>query len=305
MTRLTIETSETRQDKAYPQPVAHLAPVLLRNCKRHVRTLALAKHDQDTLIAGLKRARFADHGVLLALLLSMLPRLSRLFLGGSILLNFPFLRAVVPNEPAGTPARKPDWAPGPDHTWLVSLLGSRLTHLELPVDLRRSVDANLWAPLSIARLPDAFPQLLWLSIPHMTATELTRTTCADVIPPRLASLVLTDARCACFAAFSRGLVDERTGAPSFPSLARVALFHRYAAPGMDAGVVRKLAGAGIRLEEYHPACCLRSGDEFFHPWKYAADEIGRREAGRHEAYRTEWERDELLCADVLCESGDE
>ncbi|KAF3032977.1 hypothetical protein E8E12_002726 [Didymella heteroderae] len=292
---VTIETQETRKDNAYPLHMAHLDPDVLSHCKRHVRHLPIRKCIQDGMIALLKAPRFECHSILLGLLLTMLPKLEHLYLGGSILLNFPLFRAMIPNEPEDTEWHKPDWAAGPDLTWMLSLIGPRLTHLELPIDLRRNPEANIWTPLSIAALPSYFPRLQWLSMPHMAATEITKTSAADVVPPLLHTLILTDARCDCFAAFSRGLVREESSTPVFPELRKIALYHRYPSPGADADVVDKLAQAGIDLREYDPNCCLRSGDEFYHPWKYTPDEIGALEESRHRAYETEWQKAALQC----------
>jgi hypothetical protein len=297
---LTIETKETRTGNAYPAPIAHLDPVVLSQTKRHVRELRIRKYDQDCMIASLKSSRFEDHSILLGLLLTMLPRLSRLYLGGSILLNFPFLRNVVPNEPSDTDWPKPDWAAGPDLTWISRLIAPRLTALELPIDLRRNREEHIWTPLSVSQLPGFFPRLQWLSIPHMAATEITRTSAADVIPASLHTLILTDVRCNCFEQFSRGLFCADSSASRFLGLKKIALYHRYPSPGTDREIVSKLEDAGIEVLECIPDCCLRSGDEFYHPWKYSPDEIGRLENGRHEKYSTAWDR-----AALQCDSDDE
>lgn len=115
------------------------------------------------------------------MLLTMLPHLSHLSLGGSILLNFPFLNFMLPDEPNSTHWRKSDLKSGLDMSWILKLVGPRLTVLELPIDLRRNLESTTWTPLSISRLPNFFPRLQWLSIPHMAATEPTHTSVADVI----------------------------------------------------------------------------------------------------------------------------
>ncbi|KAF3029147.1 hypothetical protein E8E12_000771, partial [Didymella heteroderae] len=225
----------------------------------------------------------------------MLPQLSHLYLGGSILLNFPFLRSIVPNEPNDTHWRKPDWPKGPDMTWILGLIGSRLTVLELPIDLRRNLEANIWTPLSVSKLPTYFPRLQWLSIPHMVATEATRTSIRDVIPSGLHTLVLTDARCSCFEQFSRDLVEAGSLTSRFPRLQKIALYYRYPSPGTDTRIMSMLRSAGIEFLEYSPDCCLRSGDEFRHPWKYTPDEIGKLEDSRHRKHSPEWDAVEMQC----------
>ncbi|KAF3041189.1 hypothetical protein E8E11_002869 [Didymella keratinophila] len=292
---LTIETQETHKDKAYPVHISQLSPSALSSCKRHIRRLPIRKYIQDQMIALLNAPRFEDHSTLLALLLTMLPSLTHVYLGGSILLNFPFLHTMIPNEPDDTDWRKPDWAAGPDLVWVLDLIGPALTHLELPIDLRRNPEANIWTPLSIVKLPSYFPKLEWLSIPHMAATEITKTSAADVVPPLLSTLILTDARCDCFEQFSKGLVDDNSGSSSFPELKRIEMYHRYPLPGTDADVIEKLASAGIEVFEYDPDCCLRLGDEFYHPWKYTLEDIAGLEESRHKAYETEWEKAALQC----------
>ncbi|KAF3021866.1 hypothetical protein E8E12_000267 [Didymella heteroderae] len=131
----------------------------------------------------------------------------------------------------------------------------------------------------------------------MVAAEITRTSAADVIPASLHTLILTDARCNCFEQFSRDLVCADSSASG---LKKIALYHRYPSPGTDREIVSKLEDAGIEVLEYIPDCCLRSDDEFYHPWKYSPDEIGKLENSRHERYSTEWDR-----AALQCDSDDE
>ena len=293
---LTIETKETRKDNAYPERIAHLESEVLDHCKRQVQNLPIRKFIQDNMIALLKVDRFEDHGVLLCLLLTMLPQLSHLYLGGSILVNFPLFRDMVPNEPRDENGiHNSGWADGPDLTWVVGLINRKVTALELPVDLRRTPEADTWMPLSISQLPNYFPNLRWLSIPHMAATGITKTLCSDVVSPNLETLVLTDARCNCFGLFSDGLVDKNEETAVFPQLKNIALYHRYYEAPTDETVITKLASVGIEVSEYIPNCCLRSGDEFYHPWKYTPAEINALEASRHTEYATEWDRTALQC----------
>jgi hypothetical protein len=65
------------------------------------------------------------------------------------------------------------------------------------------------------------------------------------------------------------------------------MYHRYPSPGTDPDIIANLVNAGIEVREYDPDCCLRSGDEFYHPRKYTPDEIGKLEESRHRAYETE------------------
>lgn len=111
------------------------------------------------MIASLKSSCFEDHSILLGLLLTMLPQLSRLYLGGSVVLNFPFLRNVVPDEPSHTYWPKPDWARSSSLTWLLRPIGTRLTAFELPIDLRRNREENTWTAQGVCQLSSAFPQL--------------------------------------------------------------------------------------------------------------------------------------------------
>ena len=295
ITSLTIETKETTKKKAYPVYIAHLDSDVLSKSKRHVRTLPIREYCQDRMVASLKRSRFEDHSILLSLLLTMLPHLSRLYLGGSVLLNFPFLRSIIPNEPNDTHWRKPDWTNGPDMTRILGLIGSRLTVLELPIDLRRNLEANIWMPLSISQLPLFFPRLQWLSVPHMAATEATQTSVADVIPSSLRTLVLTDVRCNCFEPFSGNLIQVQSSSLPFPCLQEIALYHRYPSTSTDPDIVSNLGSIGIKVFEYSPKCCLQSGDEFYHPWKYTSDEIDELEESRHEEYSTKSDRAALRC----------
>ncbi|KAF9696363.1 hypothetical protein EKO04_005690 [Ascochyta lentis] len=280
---LTVETKETRKDGTYPVPIPLLQSDVLDHCRQHVRTLPVRKWTQDTMIASLKATRFADHGLLLSLLLTTLPRLEQLYLGGSILLNFPILRDLIPNEPEA-PAG-PTWAEGPDMSWVVAVIGHQLTALELPIDFRRTLEDNIWRPLSISRIPDFFPNLRWLSIPHTAATE---TSSSEVVPRSLETLILTDARGNCFEQFASELIED--GKALFPRLSKIALYHRYLGAPTDDAVIKALADIDIGVFEYIPDCCLRSGDEFYHPWKYTPAEIDALSEVRHAGYATEWDR---------------
>jgi hypothetical protein len=203
---------------------------------------------------------------------------------------------MMPNELRDEDGfHNPDWADGPDLTWVVSLINCKLTALELPVNLCRTPEANVWMPLSISQLPNYFPNLRWLSIPHMTATEITKILCSDVVSPILETLVLTDARCNCFEQFSGGLLDKDEETAMFPQLKNIALYHRHPEAHADESVIIKLASVGIEVSEYVPNCCLRSGDEFYHPWKYTPAEINALETNRHAGYTTEWDRAPLQC----------
>lgn len=294
--KLTVETKETRESKAYPVHIPHIEPEVLEHCKRHVRTLPIQQWTQDNMIASLRADHFEDHGLLLCLLFTMLPQLDELYLGGSILLNFPLFRDMIPNEQKDPDEPeyliRPDWAAGPDLSWITTLIGPKLTALELPLDLRRMPASDLWEPLSISQLPQHFPNLRWLSIPHMATTELTKTQCSDVIPANLETLILTDARCNCFQHFACGLLNDATAV--FPRLSKISLYRRYPAAPTNETLTKSLADAGIEVVEYIPTCCLRSGDEFYHPWKYTVAEIEALSEGRHAGYEAQWNCSALL-----------
>ena len=288
---LTIETRETRKDKVSPVLIPHLESNTLSHCKRHIRALPIQRYAQDNTIALLKVDRFEDHGILLCVLLTMLPQLEKLYLGGSILLNFPLFRNMIPNEPSDV--WKKDWTMGLDMSWVVTLIGPKLVALELPIDLRRNPEDSFWWPLSIYQIPKYFPNLRWLSLPHMVATEVTETTCLDIIPRGLETLILADARCHCFEKFSEGLVDGDM--VLFPRLSKIALYHRYQVVPTDEAVTKALADIGIEVLDYIPDCCLRSGDEFYHPWKYTPAELDALAHNRHTGYATEWKRAGWQC----------
>lgn len=112
---------------------------------------------------------------------------------------------------------------------------------------------------------------------HRSRNAAATTTCADVIPAALQTLILADARCDCFPVFAQGLLDgEAPTGGRFPALEKVVLYHRFAS-----------AEVGVEVEEHVPVCCLRSGDEFWHPWRYGVGEEGEREVQRHHAYDRE------------------
>lgn len=277
---LTIETRETQTGNAFPMRVARLDPQLLDHCKRHILTMPVGKQHQDTLIGLIRRRTITTHGPLLALILTMLPNLKRLYTGGSILLNLPFLRAILRNPPTAA-EESPGWDPTePDLSWVLALVGPQLTALELPIDLRRSARYR-WTPPSVSQLPEHCPNLTWLSVPQRTIAHGATTTCADLIPRRLSTLVLSDAQCKCLHVFNQGLHarDGSLMAP-FSALRNVTVYHRCTTRGTNEKALRKLATVGVELVQHIQQCYVRPRDAAWHPWKYEMRGTGLLD-GRH------------------------
>ncbi|KAJ4362849.1 hypothetical protein N0V95_001223 [Ascochyta clinopodiicola] len=276
---LTVETKGTQEEKTSPISIPRLEPDVLNHCKRHLQTLPIPKRTQDSIITSLKAPQFKYHGLLLSLLLTLLPGLKTLYLGGSTLLNLPIFHHMISSAPEAP--KTPDCAKGPDLSWVVELIGPQLTALELPIDFRRSLDDSPWQPPGISQIPDFFPNLRWLSVPYMAAT---RKACSDIIPHILETLVLTDARCTSFEPFANGLVDHTTSTAAFPYLSQISLYHRYATAPTDEPLTKTLVDAGIEVQEYIPDYCLRSGAEFYHPWMYTTAELDALADKRHAGY---------------------
>jgi hypothetical protein len=104
---LTIETKEAQAefecvtkyrgevDNLVPCAIPRLKPGLLRNCITEVQKLQIGSETKEWWIADLQATTFPTHGTLLTLILIMLPHVEELYLGGSMLFNFPHVSRLV------------------------------------------------------------------------------------------------------------------------------------------------------------------------------------------------------------------
>jgi hypothetical protein len=152
-----------------PYSIAGLQRPLVLACSREAKRLPIPWGVKARWMKKLHTTAFPFHGTLLFLLLTMLPNLERLCFGNARLINYPLLRDMLGIN----------W--GYDHEWnqermdvvshwnssslscTLSLLGAKLTVLELPPDCRFPTTNKLYRS-GFSSIPVPFPNLRWLSI---------------------------------------------------------------------------------------------------------------------------------------------
>jgi hypothetical protein len=136
MHSLTIETKKIRGACIGPNPIPALDAALLSKAISHIGTLNIDQNTKQQLTKWLNTGNeFDGPQTLLVLLLTMLPNLRELYLGGSILYNFPL-------QPLLTPSSAPSHifdkisSHNASLSTLLSLFSRKITVLELPNDFR-------------------------------------------------------------------------------------------------------------------------------------------------------------------------
>lgn len=327
---LTIETKETRSEHTMPHPLPKLDSHMLRHCTLTIRSLPFVDGEtKDWWIADLKASFFQFPGPFICLLITMLPRVQELYLGGSVLFNLPLFRAMLPaldNTSATSTVtnshpqfqirrrrglfggsvspvirRISNWDLPNLSPIMTSLLGPRLTHLELPNDMRLSPDD---APRHIEAIVDiatTFPHLIFLSIP---AGAVWHYRPDAIIPQTLQHLVLTDVQSIHqvgdweddLAMMKLGQAPpdhlRRRTSPAqtfFPNLSKLEVFYRLRERPASASFYGLMAEAGITYKEHIPEHCFIGGREFWHPWLFAGEgELERAEGRMHDEYKVMW-----------------
>ncbi|KAF1848622.1 uncharacterized protein K460DRAFT_364617 [Cucurbitaria berberidis CBS 394.84] len=289
---LTIETRESRGLQELPTPLPGLEPGLLWQSICEIHTLSIDKETQEWWIADLKATSFTFPGPLLCLLIALLPHLKELYLGGSSLCNFPLFRNMLPALDDINGLQIPflltqisNWD-HPNLSCVMNMLSSRLTVLELPNDFRISTNANAWQVAEARGIPTYFPELRRLILP---SNAVVSKPCQEIIPSKLESLVLTDARVPEIDAWLTSVA--RSKKQLFPCLRKVALYYRYKAPPAPQPFLQSIAAAGLDYSEYRPSCCLRIVDAFWHPWMYTADEIDASVQTMHDDFQKDLDRE--------------
>jgi hypothetical protein len=168
---------------------------LVLACSREAKRLPIPWEVKARWMKKLHTTAFPFHGTLLCLLLTMLPNLEGLCFGNARLINYPLLRDMLGIN----------W--GYDHEWkqermdvvshwnssslscTLSLLGAKLTVLELPPDCRFPTTNKLYRS-GFSSIPVPFPNLRWLSVMF---DSVNHQSCRKVISPKLRELVLTHA----------------------------------------------------------------------------------------------------------------
>jgi len=212
---LTIET-KIRGMCIGPNPIPALEPSLLSKAISHISTLATdpltKQHFTESLHAG---NEYDGPSILLSLVMTMLPNLQELYLGGSILYNFPFLQPLLYHSSL-FPAHTPDLGP------LLPLFSHKLVVLELPNDFRTSPSSRSDYRGSVHGIPKYFPALRTLVLP---SDNVVYAYYKEVVPSKLERLILTD----CLGREAERWVKHvaRAMTTLFPNLAKVSLYHCY------------------------------------------------------------------------------
>ena len=210
---LTIET-EIRGMCIGPNPIPALDSELLSKAISHISTLDIdpltKQHFTESLHAG---NEYDGPSILLSLVLTMLPNLQELYLGGSILYNFPFLQPLLYHSSL-FPAHTPDLGP------LLPLFSHKLTVLELPNDFRTSPSSGSNHRGSVHSIPKYSPSLRTLMLP---SDNIIHAYYKRIVPSKLEHLILTD----CLGKKAERWVKHvaRVKTTLFPNLARVSLYH--------------------------------------------------------------------------------
>jgi hypothetical protein len=281
---LTIETKEARGQEILPQTISGLKSHLLLDCIYEVEQLPIALETKEWWVADLQVTRFPTHGTLLTLLLAMLPCMKELYLGGSMLLNFPLFRDLLPTlddkeylEDLGSVGVYSNWD-NPNLTCITAMLGYKLTVLELPNHFRLITETPWWFSEDVQSISQYFPNLQWLSLPFEAVEQ--DEDCRTILPYTLQELVFTDGE----GSTSWLLQVCRLKPTHFPSLRRISVYYRIRDSASKVTLFESLDAVEVEYFEHMPECCLRSGDAFFHPWCYTAAELKVSMAATHEAY---------------------
>ncbi|KAH7378231.1 hypothetical protein BKA66DRAFT_610374 [Pyrenochaeta sp. MPI-SDFR-AT-0127] len=294
---LTIETKETRCEQVLPTPIPRLSVGLLRNCVQALRALPISEETYHWWVADLQVTIFKFHGPLICLLITMFPKLEELYLGGSVLFNLPLFRGLlssIDHETEYGPyalAQTPNWNM-PNLSCIMSILGPRLKILEFPSDLRldlNHLEKDAWLYAQASDITKYFPALRHLMLPALVVIFMP---CEDIIPRTLEALVLTNAR---FNDPNDWLIELAQSRKCFPSLRRVAVYHRYCKFPTEPEILDAFNAAEMEYFEYTPDCVLDMGHEFYHPWMYTPAEIDALEPLRMEVHEKE---NEILAAEI-------
>lgn len=213
---LTIET-KIRGICIGPNPIPAISPELLSKAISHISTLDIDQHTKQQFTESLYAGNeFDGPSILLSLVMTMLPKLQELYLGGSILYNFPFLQALFTSNSSLFPAHNPDLSP------LLCLFSHKLTVLELPNDFRIAPSSRSDYRGSVHGIHGYFPKLRTLMLP---SDNVVRAYYKEVVPSKLERLVLTN----CAGREAETWVGEvvKVKKTLFPSFASVSLYHSY------------------------------------------------------------------------------
>jgi hypothetical protein len=302
--RLMIKSRDTREQQAQTIRVPALAASLLRACMTHIRSLPLDQATKNAWINELSyRNDYEYSGSLVCVLFTLTPNLTKIYLGGSTLVNFPIFHAILPYI---IPVKLPGfWLSVPDLSPVLRLFGAKLSVLELPSNFHISPIEQSWQIPEISDIPTYFPELKHWVVP---ANVVYDTACWKIVGPKVSRLTLTDAE---------EDVDDWVGGlwsrkGRMPSLTRVEVYYGTRVLPVTQQFRARLLRSGIKCKyqpsaalpyeihtdfsfvdvEYIPDCCLRDDDAFYHPWIYSGAELDALEAARHERYAQEKEERE-------------
>jgi hypothetical protein len=226
-----------------PNPIPALDSALLSKAISHIGTLNIDQNTKQQLTKWLNTGNeFDGPQTLLILRLTMLPNLRELYLGGSILYNFPLQPLLTPSS---APSRIFDEISSHDASLstLLSLFSRKLTVLELPTEFRTRFYNDDRYRGRVYHIPTFFPELRTLIMPskllyHQYPTEL--------IPTKIRTLVLTN----CKGREAEEWVVQLAEAKKTlcPDLGKVSLYHCRRAPFAELSSREVLKKAGIECK---------------------------------------------------------
>ncbi|KAI1517917.1 F-box domain containing protein [Pyrenophora tritici-repentis] len=155
---LTIESKKIRGQKAItPSRIRGLKPDLLHHCISQIRTLPMDSDTKEDWITYFNTGTFDPTGLLLGLTLTMLPKLTALYLGSTVFQYLPLLRSVT----VLIKGTSDPWDSMPNMDDVLQILGSQLTTLELLNDTL----LEPWWRMKITGFSTHLPKLTTLAVP--------------------------------------------------------------------------------------------------------------------------------------------
>ncbi|CAN9200368.1 unnamed protein product [Alternaria alternata] len=277
---LTVEAEELSEmwtvlDGSIPARDAEL----LSRCVSHVQNLDLDREMKQGWIAILSH-ECEWPGDLLSLVLTLLPNLSSLYLGGTPLYHLTILEPVLEGVADPWPLNN-HW----NCIRIPTQISAKLTSLELPKDFYLPAGVSQFVS---PELRTYFPELRHLILPSIAVKD---TEPKDIIPPKVETLVLID--CRDHVHDWVGKVAPAEGTP-LPELRSLSLYWGCAGwvfpPPYDN--MRRLGITYVLdddlVYEHVPEGPSWPLSELNHPWLYTRAELDAFSSGRHKEAMEKW-----------------